>query len=69
MESASKHTLAFCFFAALGFLLGAIPGGLLYSHLTGDWGKAAPLYGALAGAACSGTVYVAAVARRFAREN
>jgi hypothetical protein len=68
MRSTVKYTLGAGFFAGLGFLLGAIPGGLLYSHLTGDWGKAAPLYGALAGAACLGTAYLVAVACGSARE-
>jgi hypothetical protein len=68
MEAAIKHTLATGFFACLGFLLGAIPGGLLYSHLTGNWGKEAPLYGALGGAACFAVAYLAA-ACRVARES
>jgi hypothetical protein len=62
-----KHVLGFCFFAALGFLLGAIPFGLLYSYLTDNWGKEAPLYGALAGAACFGTGYLARAAGGAAR--
>ncbi len=59
MGSIVKHCLGLCFFFVLGFVVGLLPLGLLYSVVTGDWDLGSSLYGGMMGAVGLSFTYVA----------